>query len=317
MKNRKEKKCVAALLCALVMLMLSGCQAEQITWTGDKLKSDTYPDAEKYQTGALTYRADEVHAIEVHWRSGEVEIIESDSGELHGSESGVDLPENVTMRWLLEDGVLQIRFCASGETVQFNPDDKHLRLEVPKGINLLVNTTAAPVKADALNQKELMITVFSGNIMLGRVTAEKIDFSSSSGEIRADSISGEALQCSTSSGAVAFDHVAVGTLACSTSSGRVTIDSMAAEKFNVKTSSGGVRLTLAQAATGDVHTSSSKVVLTLPEGGAAVNFTSSSGKLLFDGVYHRQGNLYEFGDGESQLTVQTSSGNLEVNLNDR
>lgn len=313
MKNRKIPKCALVLLvCGVTLLILSACQLEQSAWTGDNLVGESYSDAEKYQTGNFTYRADEISAIEVHWRSGEVEIIESDSEELHVSESGSDLPENVVMHSLLEDGVLQIRFSASGAAIQFNSEDKHLHLEVPEGIELFVNTTAAPVKAEKLHQKELMIATYSGGAALGTVTAENADISSSSGNISVDSLSGLALKCSTSSGSVAFGQVSVETLACSTSSGRVTADSMAAEEFSVKTSSGGVRLTLAQTATGEIHTSSAGVEVTLPEGGAEVNYTTSSGKLKCNGDYERRGELYVFGRGESQLTIQTSSGHLEL-----
>ena len=48
------------------------------------------------------------------------------------------------------------------------------------------------------------------------------------------------------------------------------------------------------------------------KGGAEVLYTSSSGKLLTDRAYDRKGDLYVFGEGVSNITVETTSGNLKI-----
>ena len=96
---------------------------------------------------SFTYLANEIKAVEVYWRSGEVEIIESDNAELSAKESGNELQEDTAMHYFLDDGVLRIRFCASGAKIQVNALDKHLSLEVPKGIDLSVHTTDAEIDA--------------------------------------------------------------------------------------------------------------------------------------------------------------------------
>ena len=48
------------------------------------------------------------------------------------------------------------------------------------------------------------------------------------------------------------------------------------------------------------------------KGGAEVLYTSSSGKLLTDRAYDRKGDLYVFGEGTSNITVETASGNLRI-----
>ena len=45
------------------------------------------------------------------------------------------------------------------------------------------------------------------------------------------------------------------------------------------------------------------------KGGAEVLYTSISGKLLTDRAYDRKGDLYVFGEGTSNITVETASGN--------
>lgn len=86
--------------------------------TNDTLTGETYPNAEKYQTGAFTYNVADIKAVEVYWRSGEVEITESGDSELHVKESGGELSEDIAMHYLLDDGVLRIRFCKSGAKIQ-------------------------------------------------------------------------------------------------------------------------------------------------------------------------------------------------------
>lgn len=53
-------------------------------------------------------------------------------------------------------------------------------------------------------------------------------------------------------------------------------------------------------------------VAALAEGGAVLSYTSGSGQLRTRTAYERKGDLYVFGRGESSLTVETSSGNLEI-----
>lgn len=96
---------------------------------------------------SFTYLANEIKAVEVYWRSGEVEIIESNNAELSAKESGNELQEDTAMHYFLDDGVLRIRFCASGAKIQVNALDKHLSLEVPKGIDLSVYTTDGEIDA--------------------------------------------------------------------------------------------------------------------------------------------------------------------------
>ncbi len=300
------------LLCAVAMLLLPGCWADLAIGVNGVLTAETYPDAEKYQVGPVTYRAEAVKAIEVYWRSGEVEITESDDAELSCEESGSALPEDAAMHYLLEDGVLRIRFCASGATLRVNASKKHLRLAVPQGIDLSVHATSAAVKAGDLNQNSVLIAAFSGDTELGAVTAARVDLSSSSGSIQARSVSAKSLACAASSGEVAIEAAAVQSLDCNTSSGAITVGSMSAETAQIATRSGSVHLTLAEVPSAEIQTSSGKVDLTLAPGGAEVLRTAASGRLITDRAYERRGDLYVFGGGASKLTVETSSGNLEI-----
>ena len=284
---------IALLLICAFAVMLSGCQIPISIGANDNLTGEDYPNAEKYQTGAFTYNADDIKAVEVYWRSGEVETMESEDAKLHVKESGGELPEDTAMHYFLDNGVLRIRFCKSGAKIVVNAAAKHLSLEIPKGINLSIHTTSALVKADNLNQNSVLIAALSGSTELGIVTADTIDLSSNSGSICAGSISAQSFNCSAASGTVDIGAVSTQALECITSSGSVTIGSMATETSKIATSSGNVNLTLGN-------------------GGAEVLYTSSSGKLLTDRAYDRKVDLYVFGEGVSNITVETTSGNLKI-----
>lgn len=302
----------AMLLCAFAVLLLSGCSVNISLGTDSCLTGEEYPDSEKYRTGGFTYTADGIKAVEVYWRSGEVEIIESERPELGVRESGGELSENTAMRHLLNGGILKIRFCASGAKIRIDSADKRLRLEVPKGVDISVHTTSAPITADSLEQKNVLISAHSGNTELGSVTAESVDLSSSSGSIRADGVSAQSLRCAASSGDIKLGNASAETVVCRTTSGSVGIDSIAAETAEIETSSGDVELTLAKTPTTAVRTSSGKITAVLPNGGAEVLYTSSAGKLRTNRRYERAGDLYVFGGAECRLTAETSSGNLEI-----
>ena len=104
--RRKILKLSVFLLCALAVIVLSGCRIN-ISLGGDGFfTGEEYPNAEKYQMGEATYSAEDVTAVEVYWRSGQVEINEREDGQLTAKESGGQLSEDKAMHWLLEDGVL-------------------------------------------------------------------------------------------------------------------------------------------------------------------------------------------------------------------
>ncbi len=144
------------------------------------------------------------------------------------------------------------------------------------------------------------------------MTANRVDLSGSSGSIQLGRLSAPSLKCRTSSGSVDLGTVSAKTLECAASSGNVVIRSVLADEVSVTTSSGRVELALADAPSVSVRTSSGTVCAMLPEGGAEVSFSSGSGSLHTDRSYTRRGDLYVFGEGATQLAVETSSGNLEI-----
>lgn len=288
-----KKIVMLVLLCTMAVLLLSGCYFNVDFGIGNYMTGESYPNAENYKTGAFTYDADEIKSVEVYWRSGKVEIVESDENKLTVSESGEEMDEDKSMHYLLEDGILRIRFCASGAKINVVPSDKHLTIEVPKGIDLSIHTTSAPLQAETLTQNTILLAAHSGNMELGSIDVTDIDLSSSSGRISTEDISAQ-------------------TLKCNTSSGSVHMEKLSAETVGIETNSGNVNLGLLSTDNVEIQTFSGKVNLKVPECGAEVAYTTSSGNLHTNIAYKRKGDLYVFGDGASNITVETSSGNFQI-----
>ncbi len=109
------KKKIALFLCAALAVLLGGCRVHVPLGLGGYITGEEYPDAEKYRTGAFSYSADEISAVEVYWRCGEVEIVESDGAELAVRESGSELPEGSAMHFLLDGGAELLYASKSGK----------------------------------------------------------------------------------------------------------------------------------------------------------------------------------------------------------
>ena len=274
-------------------MLLTGCQVHAPAGGGDTITGESYPDAEQYQTGSVAYASDQVEKVEIYWRSGEVVLTESEAEELHVSESDGTLPDAAAVHSYLDHGTLRIRFCASEAQIKVSEVQKHLQVEVPKGIDISVHTTSALVKADALEQNSIAIAAFSGNTELGVVTADDINLSSSSGDIRMDSVYAQTMQCSAWSGSVLINRMQAKEYRCDTSSGNVFIGNMAVDETKIMTSNGDVDLTLSKE-------------------GAEVSYMTSSGELYTDAAYTMKGDLYVFAGGGHRVTVESSSGNLHI-----
>ncbi len=231
------------LVVSLIGTALWGCEFHSPFDSYDYMTGEVYQNSGSYLTGSFTYTAEEIKSVEIHWRSGEVNLTESDSEELSVTESDAELPEESAMHYLIDNGVLKIYFCASGAAIRVYPESKHLSVEIPKNIDVQVKTTSAPVKAGDLEQKNVEIDTESGNAELGGVKAESVDIGTTSGTIIADEIHADSLECGTVSGAVSIGTVLTRTTDIGTTSGCVTVDeAISTDEIEIGTVSGAIKL---------------------------------------------------------------------------
>ena len=254
--RKKKSRAVTALSLLFLMLCFTGCSMEGVPFANwDLYHSETYENAESYQTGDFSGNADEVQTLAVYWRSGEIKITESEGDSIEIRESGKNLTEDAKMHYYLKDGQLEVRFCASGATIQVKPKEKHLQIEVPKNMQLSIHRTSADVKAKHLEQEQILVATMSGDIEIGEFVAEEGDLSSGSGDI--------------------------------------TLDNMQVQEAAITTASGDVELSL-------------------PEKGAKIKYTTTGGDLETDLDHKKTGNIYVFGDGKTNLTIQSTNGDLMI-----
>ena len=68
---------------------LAGCSNQGVSFDmGNHYTQETYENAEAFSAGDFSCNADQVKAVEIYWRAGQVEIVETDSKAVEISESG-------------------------------------------------------------------------------------------------------------------------------------------------------------------------------------------------------------------------------------
>ena len=299
MKRRRN----SVVLLLLFSLLLSSCLRVVRTEAVIDFRADEYPEESGYSTGDFFLSSEGIEKVEVWWDAGSVGISTGD-GFVSASESGKDLSGDDSMHWRLSDGVLTIRFSASGRRVKLKESDKNLHLVLPEGADISVSTSSSPVRAGELKGGNIAISTQSGNVSLASVKAESLSVCTSSGSVGIGETGAESIVCSTLSGRVDLSSLTTERLALSSSSGPVKIGKLSGGEAEVSSVSGSVSITVSVVQSLSVKTSSGDVVLVLPENSAGVLFSTRSGRFTGDCGYASS--------GERSVEVETSSGNLTV-----
>lgn len=303
---------ILTIFTAALQFLFSGCAAGEYHILND-VRGDAYPNADLYIPGGFTYSAADVDAVEICWRTGSVALVQSGDAELSVSESGKNLASDAQMRHYLDGRTLRIQFCQSGASVHVKGADKALTVELPKGIDLSVYNTAADIRAESLEQRSVFAASFSGNLTLGAVAGGSVEISSSSGKISIDRAEADALKLDSASGSVEVRYAALsGELSCVSVSGALNFGGVSAGSANIATTSGGVEIGALDCPNTNISTTSGRLRLALPENGARLAFSTVSGGLKTALPYETVGDLRVFGDGGSDISVSSVSGNVEI-----
>ena len=276
MKRLKELKITLAVTALIIcMIMLSGC----VIHTGGGLSTIKYDNADSYAIGSGR-TSDSIRNLEIDWISGNVEISYGKEDEIILEETSKDeITDELTMRWLVEDGTLHIKFCKAGR-IRINDLDKTLKLTLPKNLKLEeaeFETVSADITASELHVKDVNFETVSGNVEARLYGARSID---------ADSVSGD-------------------------------VDITAPEgpkNAEIETTSGRVQLNLKKSADDcEISTVSGKVTLFLPKkGDFTISYDTTSGDFDSDIEMTQKGSKYVVGKGSDRFTVDTTSGDLRI-----
>lgn len=255
---------------------------------------EKYEYSDKYIAGSTVYDAKNVKYVHIDWLNGQVDISRAED-EINVEENSDGLPYEEKVHSFLSGDTLMIRFCESGLDRKINQRYKNLKLTLPEGVTLIVDSVSANVNFDLL-------------------TCEKVNVSSVSGKITANTISTPSFGAKTVSGDVHADIVSGCTLfGVETVSGYISVGRCESGHIGIKSTSGKTKLGVVGCRDCNVETESGNTELEFPDGlGATVVFNTVGGSFSSTRRYESK-NGYIFGDGECNVEVSTVSGNLVIN----
>ena len=337
--KRKVLFLTAALMLAAVLLC--SCTFN----FGNSMVYDVYTNAEKYSVGSFEYGRDGIKKVVIDWVSGKVEV-EEDSGEtLKVVEDSESLDEDKRVHYFIDDGVLRIRFCKSGYTGTFTPDEidknKTVSVSVPEKIDIEINSVSAdvaifkksentvydnPNTVTTAREQSVKIATTSGDIKMGSLSCNDIKFSSVSGDVTVGKIKCKDAKFESTSGDVSVIG-SFTTLDAKSVSGSMSFDVSGCTSAKIESvsgkieTSGSLSLLTAKAISGDIKVnavfaeadlSATSGDITIGKFGGTLTFSTASGKLKTNIPHTEDDKKYTFGDSGQTAKVGTVSGNLYV-----
>ena len=244
-----------------------------------------YEGAEDYAAGGASLPAANISAVEINWVAGHVNIRFTDTDQITFSETAKrNFDDSERLHYRVRDGKLTIQFCKSQWKLFASLPDKALEIALPRSMSLAslrVETVSADVAAGGA----------AG--LLDALAVETV-----SGQVACEGLSGRRLNAQSVSGTLAFAG-AFEAVKANTVSGEIALRFYdMPRQVNAESVSGNVKLAL-------------------PENkGFTVKFDSVSGRLRcsFADLSSRGKTVY--GDGSSQITLQTVSGSAVIDLDE-
>ena len=285
------KKLTAVILILLSLFCLCSCKAGDI----DLGIYAPYWNFWKYSAASsFTYSASEITEVDIIWVDGSIEVVSSKESELSVTENSEDLEDDAKMHYLIKDGKLIIHYTKALYRENVDSSKKNLRIEIPEGIELDIDSVNAFVKIGEMALGEINITNVSGHIEFSNLAASQVKVENVDGCVLAREIVADE-----------FDADSV--------SGSLNISKISANKVKTQTVSGKTTLGLAKKSEVDISGVSGEVELYVSdELGATVKFSTVSGKFSSNKPHTTSEKFYTFGLGEIEIDVETVSGNLKI-----
>ena len=227
------------------------------------------------QSVAASELLKDIHEIEIHWLTGDVYLVESDTDGVTFQEDYTGSNEDYRMRYKVSNGKLTIQPCRSRFFSSTDLPRKALTVFLPSESTLksiTVETVSANVELMGGSADTLAVSTTSGGITGPGLPAREYDFGTVSGDISLTALP---------AGSSAID--------CETVSGEVRISCTAhPDEIDFNSVSGNLRLTL-------------------PKGSCryTLDFSTVSGDRDTD-------RFISGGDETCDITAETVSGNVEL-----
>ncbi len=280
---------IGGILAATVGMVfgLSGCK--------DSGGYEKYDDAKLYQIGTASFTSEQVKKIEIDWCAGSIEIEKSSSTALSVMEEESVERDDMKMHYYLDGNILKIQYCQSGLKANIRAEDKNLRVVVPAGASLDIDSESA------------LVTV-------GMIEVTDFSLENDRGDFTAESILCERAEIDMESGKASIGELIAGTLTVEMETGDFAISKVSADSIAVESESGAVSLGIQKPTIASVDTSKGDVTVTLgADLGASVSFTTARGKFYSDKESSGSSTNYEIeGSQKCRLEIKTISGNLYI-----
>jgi DUF4097 and DUF4098 domain-containing protein YvlB len=285
------KKITAILLLIASILCLSSCHLGDI----EVALYAPYWNFWNYSKGSsFTYSAADIKKVDITWVGGEIEVVASEADELSVSENSEGLADDAKMHYYIKGEKLTIHYSKALYREEVDTAQKHLRVEIPEGIELDIDNVNSDIKIGNMELGEMKLTNVSGNVTLASLVCNEVKIENVDGTVYADEILADKFSA---------DSVA----------GSLDVSKIISNKIAVKTVSGNTSLNIAKKSEVKISGVSGEVKLAIDEeAGATIEYSTMSGSFNSEKPHTTNKKTHIFGGGEIQIDVETVSGNLHI-----
>jgi DUF4097 and DUF4098 domain-containing protein YvlB len=320
---------------ALIMpltMCLTGCSFVSLFNTF----SYQYDNASEYKPGDREID-EKVTKINIDYISGDVTINTHDSDKVSVKETAnIDLRDPQKVHTWVNDGTLYVRFCQSIKRINFTNIHKKLELTLPSSQDLedvTVEVSSGNLNCSGITSGSFTSHLSSGNLTCKDITAGGFDAKLSSGNANVDG-SGKNIKIKASSGNINIKQSGdCSSMTIDSSSGNITTEADKVSKMDVHASSGNITVTANEISelnsrsssghntfdfavapkTSVIKSSSGWVKITMPEDSdVKVTAKISSGHFNSELPFTKNGKEYTSGNGSSTMTINVSSGDVDI-----
>ena len=265
-----------------------------VTLTGCINFSGYYDNADKYLIGTQYYDG-ELKTLDIDWTQGKVTLIQDKTAEHITVREDNELPDEKKVHSYFVDGTLYVKFCKSGYIyTHVNNSDKQLFVTFPSLENLYLDITSGAAVIEEISGDKIDIEITSGNIELGSAIANTFNVKTTSGEINLGAVYAQKFTCKLTSG-------------------KIKVDSLSTSEGTFKSTSGSINAKVDEADKLKFDVTSGNVILTIPEAGAKLTLKKTSGKFSSTREHTVDKNVYTFGNGSCEISINITSGDVTIN----
>ncbi|SEQ97098.1 Putative adhesin [Lachnospiraceae bacterium NE2001] len=261
--------------------------------------SYTYANANKYEAGDQTF-VEDIDTINIDYLSGDVKLTSGSKSKIFVKETAnKNLDERHMVHTWVDGSTLYVKYCESTSNINFNNIDKELEVIIPEDLKL----------------EDLKVEVSSADTDI-QCSAKNIEIEASSGDVTlTQSGDSDCIAIDTSSGKINATVENVETMKNEASSGNIKVAGDFIKDLTSSTSSGNAEYSLKTAPeSSDISASSGTVNVNVPaDSDLKASFDVSSGEISYELPFTKDDNSYVCGKGTNKMSIETSSGDININ----